>query len=71
MSRYPSPGNRWIRVKRKFGMRCCHCHLVHDVEFRLDGDAGLEMRAVPNMRETKRERRKGAPLIWWKNNGPG
>ena len=55
---------KWFRPGSSFVMRCCDCDLVHTVDFRLDEDGALEMRAVADNRETKRLRRENGVAVW-------
>lgn len=57
MVKYPDIGDGWVKVvKRGFRLKCCHCHLIHDIDFRVhDGD--IEIRVESNDRATKASRR--------------
>lgn len=64
MPKYEKIIGAWFKPGRQFVMKCCDCDLVHTVDFRLDPDGTLEMRAKADQRETKRLRKKNKIALW-------
>ncbi len=54
----PAQDDEWIQpVKENFGLCCCDCGLIHDVDFRIK-KGKIQFRARRNRRATAAKRRK-------------
>lgn len=57
---YQVTDGEWVPItKRSHRSMCCHCHLVHIIDYRVDKNGQIEVRYKIDNRATAASRRSG------------
>jgi hypothetical protein len=67
MARYIQDDGEWFEPKQRgFRQQCCHCGLVHEIDFRVNARGRVEVRFFQHPKATaaaRRSRKKNVVIV--------